>query len=400
MSSTNAQLESRAKQVLFQNYRTAPIALVRGAGSRVWDADGKVYLDCIGGIAVCGLGHAHPRVLAALEAQARKLWHASNLFYTEPQIELAERLVPTFAGGDARAFFCNSGAEANEALLKLARRFHSDAGHPERVEIVCALDSFHGRTYGALAATGQPKYQHGFEPLPAGFVHVPYGDAEALAAAVGPRTAAILLEPIQGEAGVRVPPRGYLGDARALADKAGALLMLDEVQTGVGRTGKLWAHHHEGIIPDALSFAKGIANGMALGGILATSKLAATFVPGTHASTFGGNPLATAAAVAVFDELQSGAMERGRVGGERLVSRLASMIGRVEGVKQVRGAGMLLGVELKTAAAPVVARARDLGLLVNAAGDNVVRLAPSLLLSDAEIDEAASLLERAIAEAR
>ncbi len=395
---TNADVIARAKRVLFQNYRTQPIAIVRGEGARAWDADGKRYLDCLGGIAVCVLGHNHPRVHAALEAQAAKLWHASNVYLTLPQIELAERLVSrSFA---QRAFFCNSGAEAIEALIKLARHFHFEAGRESRVEIVCATNSFHGRTLGALAATGQPKYQKGFAPLPGGFVHVPFGDAAALERALSPNTAAVLLEPVQGEAGVIVPPANYLREVRALCDRHGALLLLDEVQTGLGRSGKMWAYEHSGITPDAMSFAKGIANGIPLGGILATEMLAKTLTPGTHGTTFGGNPLACAAACAVFDELISGVIDQGQRAAERLRGKLSAMVPRQPRVKDVRGLGMLIGIEVQgIAAAPVVAKARELGLLSNAAGESVIRLAPPLTLTDAEIDEAAEILESAITSA-
>jgi predicted acetylornithine/succinylornithine family transaminase len=386
----------RAKKVLFQNYRTQPVAIVRGAGAEVWDENGKRYLDLLGGIAVATLGHAHPRVVAALKAQAEKLWHISNLYYTEPQVALAERLVSrSFA---KRCFFCNSGAEANEGALKLARRFHFARGAP-REEIVCAHDSFHGRTYGALAATGQPKYHEGFAPLPGGFTFVPYGDADALRAAVTAKTAAVMLEPIQGESGVKFPPAGYLRAAREICDRTGALFILDEVQTGMGRTGKLFAHEYDGIAPDICTVAKGIANGAPLGALLATEEAAAAFTPGTHASTFGGNPLACAAACAVFDELyEGGALEKGARAGARLLAALSAIRERhPKLVADVRGRGMLLALELSFDGA---AQARDLcresGALVNAIGERVIRLAPPLLLTDAQIELGAKIIEHAV----
>src|SRR5712664_1199478 len=392
---TNRELTDRAQKVLFQNYRTQPIALVRGEGTVVWDADGKKYLDFIGGIATVSVGHANPRVREAVLEQTKLLWHASNLYFTEPQVRLAEKLTRLcFAD---RAFFCNSGTEANEAMIKLARRWHVDSGHPERIEIVCMNGSFHGRTMGSLAATGQPKYQQGFGPLPAGFRFLDYGDVDQLDAAVSDKTCAVLLEPVQGEAGVMTPPRGYLARVRELCDRHGALMLLDEVQTGMGRTGAWFAHQHERIEPDAMSLAKGIAGGIPLGALLAREDVAKVFTPGTHASTFGGNPLATAAACAVVDMLAEGLLERVQVAGERLSHRLAAVRGRSSGE---RGAGLLRALLLSEDLAPkVVAKARDLGLLVNAIGERVVRLAPPLTVSDDEIDRASELLAEAVSKA-
>jgi acetylornithine/N-succinyldiaminopimelate aminotransferase len=390
---TNQDLVQRAQAVLFQNYRTQPIALVSGEGSWVFDADGKKYLDFIGGIATISVGHANPRVREALVAQAKLLWHASNLYVTEPQIRLAEMLT-RHSGALRRAFFCNSGTEANEAMIKLARHYHVVNGAPERIEILCFHNSFHGRTLGSLAATGQPKYQQGFGPLPQGFRFLEYGDAAQLEAALSDKTCAVMLEPLQGEAGVLPPPRGYLKKVRELCTRRGALMLVDEVQTGMGRTGAWFAHQHERIEPDAMSLAKGIAGGMPLGALLAREELAKVFTPGTHASTFGGNPLATAAACAVAELLEGGLVERVQRAGERLSQRLASLGGRTAGE---RGMGLLRGLLLSEDLAPkVVAKARDLGLLVNAIGERVVRLAPPLTVSDEEIDEAAERLGKAI----
>jgi acetylornithine/N-succinyldiaminopimelate aminotransferase len=393
---TNQELVQRAQAVLFQNYRTQPIALVRGEGTWVWDADGKKYLDFIGGIATVSVGHANPRIREALMEQARLLWHASNLYVTEPQIRLAEKLTAQ-TKTLKRAFFCNSGTEANEAMIKLARHFHVVDGKPERVEILCFHNSFHGRTMGSLAATGQPKYQQGFGPLPQGFRFLEYGDVKQLESAVSDNTCAVMLEPLQGEAGVLPPPRGYLARVRELCTKHGALMLLDEVQTGMGRTGAYFAHQHERIEPDAMTLAKGIAGGVPLGALLAREEVAKVFTPGTHASTFGGNPLATAAASAVMDLLAEGLLERVQRAGERLSRRLAAVGGRSAGE---RGAGLLRGLLLSEDLAPkVVAKARDLGLLVNAIGDRVVRLAPPLTVSDEEIDQASELLAEAVAKA-
>ena len=393
---TNQELVQRAQAVLFQNYRTQPIALVRGEGSWVYDADGKRYLDFIGGIATVSVGHANPRVRQALLEQANLIWHASNLYVTEPQIRLAEKLTAQ-TRTLKRAFFCNSGTEANEAMIKLARHYQVVNGKPERVEILCFQNSFHGRTMGSLAATGQPKYQQGFGPLPQGFRFLDYGDVQQLEKAISDKTCAVLLEPVQGEAGVMTPPRGYLLRVRELCDRHGALMLLDEVQTGMGRTGAWFAHQHERIEPDAMSLAKGIAGGMPLGALLAREDVAKVFTPGTHASTFGGNPLATAAASAVVDMLAEGLLERVQVAGERLSHRLAAVGGRSSGE---RGAGLLRALLLSEDLAPkVVAKALELGLLVNAIGERVVRLAPPLTVSDDEIDRASELLAEAVSKA-
>jgi acetylornithine/N-succinyldiaminopimelate aminotransferase len=395
----NQELVRRAQAVLFQNYRTQPIALVRGEGTFVYDADGKKYLDFIGGIATVSVGHANPRVREALIEQSKLLWHASNLYVTEPQVRLAEKLTAK-TRTLKRAFFCNSGTEANEALIKMARHFHVVNGQPERIEIVCFNNSFHGRTMGSLAATGQPKYQQGFGPLPQGFRFLDYGDVSALEKAVGPQTCAVLLEPVQGEAGVMPPPKGFLQKVRELCDRHGAVMLLDEVQTGMGRTGAYFAHQHERLEPDAMSLAKGIAGGMPLGGVLATDKLAAVMTPGTHASTFGGNPLATAAACAVVELLEGGLLEQVQRAGGRLSERLSGLQGGTRRVAGERGQGLLRALLLSEDIAPkVVGKARELGLLVNAIGDRVVRLAPPLTVSDAEIDQAAELLAQAVASA-
>jgi len=395
---TNRDLTDRAQKVLFQNYRTQPVALVRGEGTQVWDADGKRYLDFIGGIATVSVGHANAQVRNAVLEQTKLLWHASNLYFTEPQVRLAEKLTRLcFAD---RVFFCNSGTEANEAMIKLARRWHVDSGHPERIEIVCMHESFHGRTMGSLAATGQPKYQKGFGPLPAGFRFVDYGDARQIEEAVTDKTCAVLLEPLQGEAGVITAPAGYLKAVREACTRRGALMLLDEVQTGMGRTGKMFAHQHFGVEPDAMSLAKGIAGGLPLGALLAKDQLAKVFTPGTHASTFGGNPVATAAACAVVDLLEGGLLDHVRRVSEVLQSRLAALPQATPRAAGERGLGLLRGVLLSEDLAPlVVAKARELGLLVNAIGDRVLRLAPPLTVSESEIHEATKLLAQAIAQA-
>jgi acetylornithine/N-succinyldiaminopimelate aminotransferase len=397
--SVTEELVARGQRTLTPNYRQAPLVLVKGEGSRVWDAEGKAYLDCIAGIATVALGHCHPVLVRALEEQARTLWHVSNLFYNPKAIELAEALAATTSWA-RRVFLCNSGAESNEAMLKLARKLHADQGHPERHEIVACHDSFHGRTMFALAATGQPKYHHGFEPLVPGVKHVPYGDAAALEAALSPRTAAFIVEPIQGEAGVMPAPAGYLARARELTRRAGALLCFDEVQTGMGRTGPMWAHEAEGVVPDLMSSAKALANGYPMGALLASEEVGAHLTPGSHASTFGGNALGAAVALAALREIA-----RVRPEAERVSARLFAALRALGGpgrarVVEVRGRGMLVGVVLQGVdAAEVVRLARERGLLVNAIGDKVVRLAPALTLSAAEADEAVEKLGAAIAAA-
>jgi len=391
----NASIVARAQAVFTPNYRQAPVVLVKGQGSRVWDADGKEYLDLICGIAVNALGHCHPALVRALEEQGRELWHVSNLYFNPRAVELAEAL--TRSSFARRVFFCNSGAEANEAMLKLARKVHADLGHPERNEIVACANSFHGRTLFALTVTGQEKYHHGFEPLVPAVRHVPFGDLAALEQAIGPRTAAFIVEPIQAEAGVLPPPAGYLAAARDRVHASGGLFCLDEVQTGMGRTGRLWAHEWEGVTPDIMSSAKALANGFPMGAMLATEQVGMHLTPGSHASTFGGTALASAVALATLREIQASLPGAERVSA-RLVRGLTGM--RDARVAGVRGRGMLLGVMLSgVKAGDVVAAARERGLLVNAIGDDVVRLAPALVLTEAEADLGVARLRAAIAAA-
>ncbi len=396
--SASERIIERAQRALTPNYRQAPVVLVRGEGSRVWDADGKEYLDCIAGIATVSLGHCNPVLVHALEEQARALWHVSNLFYNPRAVELAEALAASTSWAK-RVFLCNSGAEANEAMLKLARRYHAELGHPERNEIVACENSFHGRTLFALSATGQPKYHHGFEPLVPGVRNVPYGDPAALAAALGPRTAAFIVEPLQGEAGVLPAPAGYLAKARELTRKAGALLCLDEVQTGLGRTGRMWAHESEGVAPDLMSSAKALANGYPMGAMLATEEAGSKLGPGTHASTFGGNALGSAVALAALREIRRVLPDAEKVSA-RLFERIRALSAKQPRVAGARGRGMLVGVLVRAVdAGDVVRLARDRGLLANAIGADVVRLAPPLTLSAAEADLAVERLADAIAAA-
>ena len=373
------------------SYQRLPVAFVRGEGVWLWDTEGRRYLDAVGGIAVCALGHAHPVVAEAVAEQAAVLVHTSNLFRIPLQERLAERLV-ALSGMD-QAFFCNSGAEANEAAIKIARLLGHERGL-ETPAIVVMEGAFHGRTLATLTATGDRKVQAGFEPLVQGFVRVPYGDLEALRAVGANRReiVAVLCEPIQGEGGVVMPPPGYLAGLREVCDRHGWLLMLDEVQTGMCRTGRWFAFQHEGITPDVMTLAKSLGNGVPIGACLARGAAAGLIRPGKHASTFGGNPLACRAALAVLDILEQGRLaERAAELGEALLERLRRALGGVPGVVEIRGRGLIIGVMLDRPCGELVERALGLGLLINVTAERVVRLLPPLILSDAE---AADLVER------
>ncbi|GAB3128419.1 acetylornithine transaminase [Streptomyces calidiresistens] len=376
--SGNARLIDRWRAVLTDNYGTPPLPLVSGTGARLRDADGREYLDFLGGIAVSSLGTGHPAVVRAVSEQVATLAHASNLYATEPPVALAERLLD-LAGREGRVYFCNSGAEANEAAFKLARL----TGRPR---IVAAVGGFHGRTMGALALTGQPAKQEGFHPLPAGVEHVPYGDMEALRAAVTGETAMVILEPVQGENGVVVPPRGYLTAAREITRATGTLLAVDEVQTGIGRTGEWFACGAEGVAPDVITLAKGLGAGLPIGATLVFGPAADLFTPGRHGSTFGGNPVACAAALAVLDTIAStDLLQRVKEAGERLRAGIEALDHPL--VEGVRGAGLLLGIVLRhPVAAKAQEHARGAGLLINAVAPDVIRLAPPLVVTDDEID--------------
>jgi acetylornithine/N-succinyldiaminopimelate aminotransferase len=373
------------------SYQRLPVAFVRGEGVWLWDTEGRRYLDAVGGIAVCALGHAHPTVAQAVAEQAAILVHTSNLYCIPSQEHLAERLV-ALSGMD-QAFFCNSGAEANEAGIKIARLLGHERGL-EAPAIVVMEGAFHGRTLATLTASGARKVQAGFEPLVQGFVRVPYGDLEALRAVGANRReiVAVLCEPIQGEGGVVMPPAGYLAGLREVCDRHGWLLMLDEVQTGMCRTGRWFAFQHEGVTPDVMTLAKSLGNGVPIGACLARGAAAGLIRPGKHASTFGGNPLACRAALAVLDLLEQGRLaERAAELGEALLERLRRALGGVPGVVEIRGRGLIIGVMLDRPCGELVERALGLGLLINVTAERVVRLLPPLILSDAE---AADLVER------
>lgn len=373
-------LPQRWEAVMMDNYGTPPLALVSGDGAVVTDADGKSYLDLVGGIAVNILGHRHPAVIEAVTRQLNTLGHTSNLYATEPGIALGEALVGLLGVDGARVFFCNSGAEANEVAFKISRL-------TGRTKLVAAQGAFHGRTMGSLALTGQPSKQEPFAPLPGDVTHVPYGDVEALEAAVDDRTAAVFLEPIMGEGGVVTPPAGYLVAAREITAAHGALLVLDEVQTGMGRTGAFFAHQHDGITPDVVTLAKGLGGGLPIGACIATGEAAGLMTPGMHGSTFGGNPVCTAAALAVLRVLaDDDLVGRSGVLGKSLHHGIESL--GHPAVDHVRGRGLMLGVVLTSdMAKPVEVAAREAGFLVNAPAANVIRLVPPLILSDAQVDD-------------
>ncbi|MDH4226378.1 MAG: aspartate aminotransferase family protein [Deltaproteobacteria bacterium] len=389
-------IELTGKYVM-DTYRRFPVAFVKGKGARLWDADGKEYLDFVAGLAVCNLGHSHPKVVKAIKEQAGKLVHTSNLFHIETQSELAKMLCEnSFAG---KAFFCNSGAEANEAAIKLARKYFSVKGSP-RYHVVSLEKSFHGRTMAAMAATGQKKIQEGFEPLIEKFSYVPFNDARAAAAAITDKTAAIMLEPIQGEGGVNVPKESYLKELRSICDEHGILLIFDEVQVGMGRTGTLFAYENYGVAPDIMTLAKGLAGGVAIGAMLATDKVAEAFKPGSHASTFGGNFLATAAAIAAVNEYKNPKLLNNckRVG-TYLMRKLKALKKEFTFIKDIRGKGLIIGMELTKPGADIVKKCMDKGVLINCTCDTVLRFVPPLNVKRKDVDEMLTALVAAMKEA-
>lgn len=380
---------------LMNTYNRFPVVLRKGRGMKVWSMDGKEYLDFVGGIAVNCLGHCHPKVVVTLQKQAQRLVHVSNYYHIEPQIKLAKLLVEnSFAD---KVFFCNSGAEANEAAIKLARKYFRDVAAQNRFEIITALNSFHGRTFAALSATGQEKFKAGFDPLLPGFKHVEFNDIDALKDAITKDTCAILLEPIQGEGGVRIPDADYLRDVRELCDKHGLLLILDEVQTGMGRTGKFFAYEHFGIKPDIMTLAKGLANGVPIGAMLAVDKVAAAFQPGSHASTFGGNPLASAAAITTIVVLLEDdfILDQCRRMGKYLKKRLEELKKEFPSIiADIRGMGLLVGMELTRDGGPVVKACMERGVLINCTAGNILRFMPPLIVTEKEIDHLLDILEQ------
>lgn len=382
----------RSDRVIAHTYTRIPIVLIRGRGYTVWDAEGNAYIDFVAGIAVCNLGHAHPRVAQAVCTQAEKLVHVSNLYYTQPQTELAEWLVRhSFAD---KVFFANSGAEANEAAIKLARKFFKESDTPERFKIITMKGSFHGRTMATLTATGQAKIQGGFDPLLAGFTYVPFNDIDAVANAIDETTCAVMLEPIQGEGGVLVPSEDYLPALRKLCDEKGILLILDEVQTGMGRTGALFGYEHAKIEPDIMTLAKALANGLPMGAMLAKEKVAAAFTPGSHASTFGGTPLVSSAALAVVTALEEdGLISHCKKIGDYFKNALIQLKAKHPCIKAVRGQGLLLGAEIDRDGAPIVEACLKKGFLINCAHENVLRFIPPLIMEKEPIDRLVEVLD-------
>ncbi len=381
-----------SEQVVAHTYGRFPILPVRGKGTRVWDMDGKEYLDFLAGLAVCNLGHCHPKVVKAIQQQAEKLIHISNFYYIEPQIELASLLCKhSFAG---RVFFGNSGAEANEGAVKLARKYAKEKVSADRYEIITMERSFHGRTLATLTATGQEKYHKGYAPLVPGFKHVPFNDAGAAAKAVDSKTCAILVEPIQGEGGVNIPSEGYLKALREICNRNKILLIFDEVQVGMGRTGRLFAYEHYSVEPDILTLAKSLAGGVPIGAILIRKEVGEAFQPGDHASTFGGNPLATAAGVAALTAiLEEGMLENCRKVGEYFLGRLGELQRKFDFVQEVRGKGLILGMELKREGASIVKEMMGKGFLINCTMGNVLRFLPPLIVTKEEVDRLIQALE-------
>ena len=386
---------TRADKVVMNTYGRQPLVLVKGEGCRVWDDQGREYLDLVAGLAVCNLGHAHPEVARAAAAQLTQLVHVSNLYYSTPMVELAELLVRlSFAD---RVFFANSGAEVNEGAIKLVRRYSRERFGPGRHRIICTENSFHGRTLGALSATGQSKFWQGFDPLLEGFLFVPFNDLKALAAAVDESVCAVLLEPIQGEGGVCLPDADYLKGVRRLCAENHLLLVLDEIQTGLGRTGRLFAHEHFGIRPDVMTLAKALAGGLPMGALLATAEVAGAFVPGTHASTFGGGPvIAAAATTAVALLSDEKLLAEVRAKGDYLQKALLKLMAGFPVIRQVRGLGLMWGLELAREGGPLVAACRERGVLVNCTQGNVVRLLPPLIVSTEELNRGLQVLEEAL----
>jgi acetylornithine aminotransferase len=385
-----------ADKVLAATYSRLPVVFEKGAGTTLWDTQGRAYTDFLAGIAVCNLGHAHPAVQAALAEQAAKLLHVSNLFYTRPQVELGEWLVRhSFAD---RVFFCNSGSEANEAAIKLARKTFADRDETGRFRIIAMEQSFHGRTMGSLSATGQKKIRRGFEPVLEGFSFVPFNDPDALRAELDNTVCAVLLEPIQGEGGIVCPDPGYLPAVRQLCDENGALMILDEIQTGMGRTGSLFAYEHTGVAPDIMTLAKALGNGLPIGAMLAREDAAQAFGPGAHATTFGGTPIMAAGALAVVKTMAAeGIVAQAHRVGAYFKERLTALAGRQRRVAEVRGRGLLLGLKLREDGAPIVRACLERGFVINCVQGNILRFAPPLIISTGEIDALIDCLDAILA---
>ncbi len=392
-----SEIMQRADRVIAKTYKRFPVVLSKGSGCTLYDTDGRSYTDFVAGIAVCNLGHSHPGITRALTAQAQVLWHVSNLYYTRPQVELADWLVKnSFAD---RVFFCNSGAEANEAAIKLARKYYQERGEKQRFRIIAMEQSFHGRTMATLSATGQDKIKKGFDPVLEGFDFVPFKDAAALRSKIGPDVCAVMLEPVQGEGGVRCPEPGYLKAVRQICNESGVLLIFDEIQTGMGRTGKLFAYQNFGVEPDIMTLAKALANGLPIGAMLAKEHVAAAFGPGAHASTFGGTPIVSAAALAVCKILLEGKIvEQGQAVASYFREKLLRLKDRHDTIVDVRGLGMLLGMKLNFNAESMVTLCMQRGFLINCIQQNILRFVPPLIIKKKEIDALVACLDELLRE--
>ncbi|MCE5336033.1 MAG: aspartate aminotransferase family protein [Desulfobacteraceae bacterium] len=390
-------IKAQCRKYIFETYARTPVAFVRGEGCRLWDDTGKEYLDFLAGIAVCSLGHCHPEVTRAIVENAGKLVHVSNLFYTYPQVQLAAELTRlSFAD---KVFFCNSGAEANEAAIKLARKYSRDRFGPDRFHVVTMKNSFHGRTLATLSATGQSKVQKGFEPLVEGFVYADFNSIPAVEAAITEKTCAVMVEPVQGEGGLNFPAPGYFRELKALCRERNLLLIVDEVQTGLGRTGTLFAHEQEDIKPDMMTLAKAIANGLPMGVMLATDEVSGSFSPGTHATTFGGGPLVASAALASLRILSNpDFLRKVRENGSYFMERLEGLKNRYSFVKQVRGRGLLIGLELGIPGARFVQKCLERGAVINCTHETVLRFVPPLIVGRDDIDRLIEILDGIFAE--
>jgi acetylornithine aminotransferase len=392
MKDQNEDIIQECRNHIFNTYGRFPVAFVKGEGCTLWDDGGKEYLDFLAGIAVCGLGHCHPELTRVIAQNAGKLIHVSNLFYTYPQVELAAELTRLcFAD---KVFFCNSGAEANEAAIKLARKYSWEHFGPGRFHIITMKESFHGRTLATLSATGQSKIHHGFEPLVEGFTFVDFGSIAAVEAAITEKTCAVMVEPVQGEGGLNFPAPGYLRELKSLCSKKGLLLIFDEVQSGMGRTGSLFAHEQENAVPDIMTLAKGLANGLPIGAMLASDEVAAAFGPGSHASTFGGGPLITSVALATLRIISEPAfLESVRETGSYFRGRLAELKARYPFVAGIRGRGLMVGMELLFPGAKIVQKCLERGAVINCTHETVLRFVPPLVVRRTEIDRLIDILD-------
>ncbi len=388
---TTDELIALSDKYIMSTYKRFPIVLVRGSGARVWDSNGKEYLDFVAGIAVCSLGHSHPKVVEAIKKQVEILTHVSNLYHIEPQILYARKLMEnSFAH---KAFFCNSGAEANEAAIKLARKYAYENTGEGKYELITMEDSFHGRTMATVTATGQTKFQVGFAPLLEGFKYVPFDNISALRDAITDKTCGVMLEPIQGEGGIKIPDDKYLSEVRRICDEKGILMILDEIQVGMGRTGTLFAYEHYKVKPDIVTLAKAVGNGFPIGVMMATDRVASAFQPGSHASTFGGNPLAMAAALATLETImKDGILENVGKVGSYFIKRLHELKNRSSIVKEIRGRGLIIGMEVSIEGSQIVNACMDRGLLINCIGGNVLRFVPPLTITEKDVNTAVAIL--------